>query len=84
MNSDNPGPSTTRDRREDYDPADDFNAMELREDSEGWNDVEDDAEDMAVKCLFCENESPSVAAMVQHCKASHDFDLVGIVQRHGG
>lgn len=77
------GASQDRKDREDEDPADGFNALDLREDSEGWNDIEDDAEDMSVKCLLCEDVLSSVRAMAAHCRFSHDFDLTAMIRKHG-
>lgn len=66
------------------DPADGFDALDIREDSEGWNDAEDDAEEVEVTCLLCKDVKPSVVAMLEHCKSEHDFDLVAVQRRHGG
>jgi len=60
-----------------------FDALDVREDSEGWNDAEDDSEEFEVKCLLCDNVSRSVVDMVKHSCSEHDFDLVAIQKRHG-
>jgi len=83
MSSGEGGSSRRRPSDDDDDPADRFDALDIREDSEGWNDAEDDAEELEVKCLLCEDVKPSVTAMVEHCKSEHDFDLVGVQKSHG-
>jgi hypothetical protein len=62
----------------------DLDALNIKEDSEGWNDVEDDVEELRVKCLFCDDISPSVTAVAHHCKSAHDFDLISLRKRLGG
>lgn len=84
MNSGEAGPSRGRPSDDDDDPAEGFNALDIREDSEGWNDAEDDAEEFEVVCLLCKDSKPSVVAMAEHCKSEHDFDIVAIQKRHGG
>lgn len=77
--------SSREQRRGDDDASDvEIDALNIKEDSEGWNDVEDDAEELDVKCLLCESISPSVTAMASHCQSEHNFDLVSLRKRHGG
>jgi hypothetical protein len=78
----NAGPSA---QQQDIDePVEKFDALNVREDSEGWNDVEDDAEEFNVQCLFCSETATSLAQSLAHMKADHDFDLVAFRSRHGG
>ncbi|GAB1739670.1 hypothetical protein NU219Hw_g4614t1 [Hortaea werneckii] len=51
---------------------------DLRPDSPGWEDVEEENEELQVKSLLDEQVFPSVRAMVEHCKAQHGFDLDSI------
>jgi hypothetical protein len=78
----NAGPSVQQ--QEIDEPVEKFDALNVREDSEGWNDVEDDAEEFNVQCLFCSETSTSLAQSLAHMKADHDFDLVAFRSRHGG
>jgi hypothetical protein len=79
----NSGPSSAQQQEID-EPAEKFDALNVREDSEGWNDVEDDAEEFNVQCLFCSETAPSLAQSLAHMKSEHDFDLVAFRSRHGG
>lgn len=80
----NAGPSAQQGRDLDDDPAEKFDALNVREDSEGWNDVEEDTEEFNVQCLFCKESSTSLAQSLSHMKAEHEFDLVAFRARHGG
>lgn len=79
----NAGPSAQKERDFDDDPAEKFDALNVREDSEGWNDVEEDTEEFNVQCLFCSESSTSLAQSLSHMKAEHEFDLVAFRARHG-
>lgn len=57
--------------------------IDLKPDSEGWDDVEDDTEDIRVKCLFCEAQFGGAQAMNEHCASVHDFDLAKVQAQHG-
>jgi hypothetical protein len=78
----NAGPSAQQ--QEIDEPVEKFDALNVREDSEGWNDVEDDAEEFNVQCLFCNESATSLAQSLAHMKSDHDFDLVAFRSRHGG
>lgn len=72
-------------QNEDNDPAERFDALNIKEDSEGWNDVEEDAEEFNVQCLFCDQSANSLAQALDHMKSEHaGFDLVSFRSRHGG
>ena len=77
----NAGPSG---QQIDDEPVEKFDALNIREDSEGWNDVEDDNEEFNVQCLFCSESSTSLVQALEHMKAQHEFDLVAFRTRHGG
>lgn len=77
----NAGPSA---QQIDDDVPERFDALNVREDSEGWNDVEEDNEEFNVQCLFCSELSTSLAQSLEHMKAQHEFDLVAFRTRHGG
>lgn len=57
--------------------------IDLKPDSEGWNDVEDDTEDVSIKCLFCEEVFGGAKAMNEHCGKTHEFDLAKVQVQHG-
>ena len=78
----NAGPSAQQQEIEE--PVEKFDALNVREDSEGWNDVEDDAEEFNVQCLFCNETATSLAQSLAHMKADHEFDLIAFRSRHGG
>jgi len=77
----NAGPSA---QQIDDEPVEKFDALNIREDSEGWNDVEEDNEEFNVQCLFCSESSTSLSQSLEHMKAQHEFDLVAFRTRHGG
>lgn len=80
----NAGPSSQQLRDNDDDPAEKFDALNVREDSEGWNDVEEDTEEFNVQCLFCGESATSLVQALEHMKAEHQFDLVSFRSRQGG
>ncbi|KAF2149283.1 S-adenosyl-L-methionine-dependent methyltransferase [Myriangium duriaei CBS 260.36] len=51
---------------------------EVREDSEGWEDLEPDVESVHVKDFFSDDVFPSATAMLDHCKKTHSLDFVKI------
>ena len=51
---------------------------ELREDSEGWEDLEADVETLEFKDFFSDNVFPTAAAMLENCKKTHGLDFVKI------
>lgn len=55
---------------------------DLRPDSPGWEDVEDDSEKESYRCLLCEVTKPKVREVVEHGKAEHRFDLDKIRKDH--
>lgn len=64
-------------------PEDDISSSsesgnELREDSEGWEDLEPDVETVQVKDFFSDAVFPSATAMLEHCKTSSSLDFVKI------
>lgn len=59
-----------------------YENLDLEPDSPGWDDVEEDVENIAVKCLQCADEFRSVEAMLRHCKLQHGFDFISQVKQH--
>lgn len=56
--------------------------FDIRPDSEGWDDVEDDSEPVSIQCLLTDEKFSSAKAMIEHCKEKLDFDFVKIQQQH--
>lgn len=50
--------------------------LDIKPDSEGWEDLEDDTEALAIKCLLCSDYFPLADHMIDHCKTTHDFDFL--------
>ncbi len=71
------------DHEKDQDTIGDENALDIRPDSPGWEDMEPDTENFSVQCLLCSQQFPSPATMLDHCKDKHTFDFVGVVQFEG-
>ncbi|KAK4627282.1 Ribosomal protein arginine N-methyltransferase rmt3 [Fulvia fulva] len=68
---------------QDEDSEDGFaEALDVRPDSEGWEDAEDDTEVLSIKCLLCDEKFPTAQAMSEHCAKTHDFDLVSVQRQH--
>jgi hypothetical protein len=57
--------------------------FDIKPDSEGWNDVEDDSEPISIQCLFCDETFPDVKITMEHCKTIHEFDFVEIQKTKG-
>ena len=45
------------------------------EDEQGWEDLEDDREEVQVKSLFDDKTFSSAQEVFQHCKDNYDFDI---------
>ncbi|KAF2726023.1 S-adenosyl-L-methionine-dependent methyltransferase [Polychaeton citri CBS 116435] len=52
--------------------------LALHEDSEGWDDVEDDSEELSIQCLVCSDQFPNLPVLLEHQKSKHAFDLLQI------
>jgi hypothetical protein len=62
----------------------DVSDIDIKPDSEGWEDLEEDTEEVAIQCLLCDQKFAKVQTMVKdHCKASHNFDLLEVRQKLG-
>jgi len=60
----------------------DVSDIDIKPDSEGWEDLEEDTEEVAIQCLLCDQKFAKVQTMVKdHCKASHNFDLLEVRQK---
>ncbi|KAK5114138.1 hypothetical protein LTR62_002708 [Meristemomyces frigidus] len=55
---------------------------DLRPDSPGWEDVEDDSEKDSYQCLLCEVTKSKVREVVEHGKDVHNFDFDKIRKDH--
>jgi protein arginine N-methyltransferase 3 len=50
---------------------------------EGWEDVENEEESIAVTSLFDERIFPSAQAMLAYCRDNHGFDIWKLRQEFG-
>ncbi|KAI9709146.1 MAG: hypothetical protein M1820_003593 [Bogoriella megaspora] len=50
-------------------------------DEEGWEDAEDDAEDVRIVSLLDDATFRDVSGMLQHCKTTYDFDFIQLIQK---
>jgi type I protein arginine methyltransferase len=59
------------------DPDTDSSASERldQEDDQGWEDVEDDTEDIKVISLFDDKTFSNAKEMLEYCKTKHGFDI---------
>lgn len=64
------------------DERDDIGGLDVRPDSPGWEDLEDDVESVNVKCLLCDLNFTFANLMLGHCKNAHEFDFLAIRQQH--
>lgn len=62
--------------------SDNAEPLDIRPDSPGWEDVEDDTEMLNIQCLFCATTFPNANAMLDHCTESHDFDFLDVQRQH--
>ncbi|KAL9622402.1 MAG: hypothetical protein Q9160_003246 [Pyrenula sp. 1 TL-2023] len=46
---------------------------------DGWQDVEPDTEISNIFCLLCPTQNDDVSSFLSHCRQTHDFDLVHVV-----
>ncbi|GAW22041.1 hypothetical protein ANO14919_115760 [Xylariales sp. No.14919] len=73
--------SSKPDRPVDNSPPSDSESDDSR-DEEGWNDVEDDEEEIPeVISLLDDRVFPDVISMLTHCKEKHKFDFLAVRQR---
>ncbi|WPG99991.1 Hypothetical protein R9X50_00281500 [Acrodontium crateriforme] len=57
---------------------DDLDGLDVRPDSPGWEDMEDDTESVVVQSLLTDEKFPSAKVMLEECKTSHGFDLLAV------
>ncbi|KAK0946440.1 hypothetical protein LTR29_002202 [Friedmanniomyces endolithicus] len=55
---------------------------DLRPDSPGWEDVEEEVEVASIKCLICDERLDGARKLVVHCMKSHNLDLDRIRKEH--
>lgn len=48
------------------------------DDDEGWEDQEPDVEKIEVLCLGCPQTFPNAQSMLQHCRDTHNIDVVNV------
>uniref|UniRef100_A0A7N6BXS2 Protein arginine N-methyltransferase 3 n=1 Tax=Anabas testudineus TaxID=64144 RepID=A0A7N6BXS2_ANATE len=53
---------------------------DLDDDEEQWQWMEEDSQ--PVTCLFCDRVMSSVPAVLQHCTADHQVNLVDLIRKH--
>lgn len=56
--------------------------LDIQPDSPGWEDMEDDSEQLSIKDFFSDQIFPTALAMLDHCKSAHSFDFLGICKQH--
>jgi hypothetical protein len=62
----------------------DVSDIDIKPDSEGWEDLEEDTEEVTIQCLLCDEKFAKVQTMVNdHCKSTHNFNLLEIRQKLG-
>lgn len=76
------GPPPESDDSESDVGSNDGEPLDIRPDSPGWEDVEDDTESVNIQCLLCATTFPTAEAMLDHCNESHDFDFLGVQRQH--
>ena len=76
-------------REEDIDSAEsesnesgNIGGLDVRPDSPGWDDVEEDSEVVNIKCLLCSENFASAKSMLDHCKIMHSLDFLAVRQQH--
>ena len=53
------------------------NILDL-DDDEGWEDQEPDVEKIEVLCLGCSQTFTDARSMLQHCRDTHNIDVVNV------
>jgi len=53
------------------------------ENDEGWEDVHEDIEEVAIMSLFDDKVFPNVIDMFEHCKEKYGFDVWQLRKDHG-
>lgn len=62
--------------------GEDGQPLDIRPDSPGWEDVEDDTEALNIKCLLCDANFPGAKAMLHHCTEAHSFDFLAVQRQY--
>jgi type I protein arginine methyltransferase len=50
---------------------------------EGWEDLENDEEQITIVSLFEDKTFPDARSMLLHCRDAHDFDIWKLREEHG-
>ena len=53
------------------------------QDEDGWEDAEDDSEEIQIISLFDDATFRNVDGMLQHCKEKHGFEFLRLVKDFG-
>jgi protein arginine N-methyltransferase 3 len=67
----------------DRDSESDESALALHEE-DGWEDAEQDQEDVKIISLFDDTVFPDAISMIEHCKTKHLFDFIAVLKNLGG
>lgn len=51
-----------------------FNPLDLHND-DGWDDSQDEIEELQIICLFNDAQFPNVVSMLDHCEKNHAWDI---------
>jgi type I protein arginine methyltransferase len=50
---------------------------------EGWDDLENDEEQITIVSLFGDKTFPEARSMLSHCRDAHDFNIWRLREEHG-
>ncbi|TKA78292.1 hypothetical protein B0A55_04754 [Friedmanniomyces simplex] len=75
-------PAPPPDSGSDSDEGNSLTEDDLRPDSPGWEDVEEDVEVASIKCLICDEKLDGTRKLVGHCRENHELDLDRIRKQH--
>lgn len=63
--------------------SDSTESVSALQEDDGWEDAEQDQEDISIVSLFDDGVFPDVHSMVEHCKSSCNFDLIAVLKDLG-
>ncbi|KAK1064465.1 hypothetical protein LTR12_007080 [Friedmanniomyces endolithicus] len=75
-------PAAPPDSGSDSEDGNPLTEEDLRPDSPGWEDVEEEVEVASIKCLICDEKLDGARKMVVHCMEIHSLDLDRIRKEH--
>lgn len=56
-------------------------SSEADREDDGWEDAEDDHEDIQAVSLFDDKVFPDVKSMLTYCKTTYEFDFIALLKR---